>query len=623
MSPWCGSVVRRDRRRSRCGSRSHVRRRCPRRCTPQRCRRPGRTTRKRSCRQEPPSAATTMLSADRSGAGPGRSGPATICIYAAYRGFLTRLWRVDPALPACPLMTRAESVSALGPGTRRAAGEASDPKVALRSGAVSLDPRTPVLVGAGQVTAHPQASEPTLGAPRARRADGTGARGGCPRLRGQRGGPKAPRAGGFAPDPSALWPGVTRTPACWSRSASGSSLRRSLSRASEETGRNCSRTGPPLPSRRVKLDVALIAGAECLGTRISARRDPDHPGLAWTTQPAGTPEPVILDEERDPVTALERAASLDRPVRVFPLFANALRARCGKGPRSKTPSSSLRCGPGSRRSRPTNPYAWSPQVANRRRGAHGFGPDNRMVAFPYPKLEMANDRVDQGAAFIMCSLESAADAGVPEDRMVFPIAGSDANDHWFLTHRMDLLSSPAIRLASRHALSLANVAIDDVAHIDLYSCFPCAVQIAAAEIGLPIYGPRPASDPHGWPRFRGRARQQLRESRHSDNGHEAALRRRHGLVTGLGWYSTKHSIGVWSSRPAADGFRSEKCPERSRLASAALTSPERRGRRRRDRDLHRHGRPWRRTRSRNRRDAHPATRRGCGGRSPTRTHCHC
>ncbi len=102
-----------------------------------------------------------------------------------------------------------------------------------------------------------------------------------------------------------------------------------------------------------------------------------------------------------------------------------------------------------------------------------------MVSFPYPKLMNANDWVDQGAAFILCSVRAAREAGVPEDRWVFPVAGADALDHWFLSERDDLRSSPAIRLAGSRALSMAGIGIDDVAHVDLYSCFPCAVQIAA------------------------------------------------------------------------------------------------------------------------------------------------
>jgi len=75
-----------------------------------------------------------------------------------------------------------------------------------------------------------------------------------------------------------------------------------------------------------------------------------------------------------------------------------------------------------------------------------------------------------------------------EDRWVFPLSGADAHDHWFLSHRDDLHSSPAIRLAGAAALRCRS-RHRRIAHIDLYSCFPCAVQIAAHELGLPSMTP--------------------------------------------------------------------------------------------------------------------------------------
>src|ERR1700683_5175471 len=176
-------------------------------------------------------------------------------------------------------MTRAESVSALGPWTRRAAGEASDPKVACRSAAVSLDPRTPVLVGAGQVTAHPQASEPLSARPEpvelmaraleeaVRDCGGNGA-----------GRKLLDRAGSLRIPPSLAWryvnPGLLVADRLGIEPAE-------IALAS--IGGN----GPQLLANRTaaaisegQLDIALIAGGQCLGTRISASRDPEHPGLA-------------------------------------------------------------------------------------------------------------------------------------------------------------------------------------------------------------------------------------------------------------------------------------------------------------------------------------------------------
>ena len=112
-----------------------------------------------------------------------------------------------------------------------------------------------------------------------------------------------------------------------------------------------------------------------------------------------------------------------------------------------------------------------------------------MVSFPYPKLCTANMQVDQGAAFIVCSVAAARAAGVPEERWVFPLSGADGNDHWFISERPELHRSPAIRFTARAALELAGVGVGDLGPIDLYSCFPCVVQMAANEIGLPTDDP--------------------------------------------------------------------------------------------------------------------------------------
>ena len=305
-----------------------------------------------------------------------------------------------------------------------------------------------------------------------------------------------------------------------------------------------------------ELDVALVTGADCIFSRRAARRDRTRPVLTWSTQAADTAPPVMLGTDRDPVSADEAARGLDRPLRVFPLFENALRAASGQTiDEHQQQVSELWARFSSVAT--SNPYAWSrePCTAPEIRTP---GPSNRMVSFPYPKLMNANDWVDQGAAFILCSVRAAREAGVPEDRWVFPVAGADAHDHWFLSERHDLRSSPAIALAGTSALSLAGIDIDDVAHVDLYSCFPCAVQIAARELGLAVDDPGRSLTVTGGLGFAGgpgnnyvsHSIASMTERLRGDPG-------TFGLVTGLGWYSTKHAIGVWSTTPPAAGFRHE------------------------------------------------------------------
>jgi acetyl-CoA C-acetyltransferase len=305
-----------------------------------------------------------------------------------------------------------------------------------------------------------------------------------------------------------------------------------------------------------ELEVALITGAECTYTRLAARRDPQRPTLAWTTQPDDTAPPVMLGTDRVPVTEIEAARGLDRPLRVFPLFENALRAESGRTIEEHQRAVSELWARFSSVAA-TNPYAWSRQPRTPEE-IRTVTISNRMVSFPYPKLMNANDRVDQGAALILCSVDAARRAGVAEDRWVFPVAGADAHDHWFLSHRQDLRSSPAIAAAGKGALSLAGVGIDDIAHVDLYSCFPCAVQIAARELGLALDDPGRSLTVTGGLGFAGgpgntyvsQSIAAMAERLRADPG---SL----GLVTGLGWYCTKHAVGVWSTTPPASGFRHE------------------------------------------------------------------
>ena len=108
-----------------------------------------------------------------------------------------------------------------------------------------------------------------------------------------------------------------------------------------------------------------------------------------------------------------------------------------------------------------------------------------MVGFPYPKLMNSNNSVDQAAAILLTSAGTAAALGIPRDRWVFPIASADAEDPP-LSERADMHTSPGLRAAGGAALRLAGVDAGNLAHVDLYSCFPSAVQIAAAELGLPL-----------------------------------------------------------------------------------------------------------------------------------------
>ncbi|HSZ37282.1 MAG TPA: hypothetical protein VK773_09345 [Acidimicrobiales bacterium] len=303
---------------------------------------------------------------------------------------------------------------------------------------------------------------------------------------------------------------------------------------------------------RGDLDVVLVTGAEAMYARALARRDPAKPWLEWATQPSETPAPEVFGVDKPGASELEMSRGVILPVHAYPLLENALRAANGwtleehRGRIGALWSRFSEVAAG-------NPDAW---IRRARTPDEIVTPsaDNRMVSFPYPKLCTANMQVDQGAGFIVCSVEAARSAGVPEDRWVFPLAGADANDHWFLSQRAELHRSPAIGLAGAAALGLAGLGIDDVAAVDLYSCFPAVVQIAAREFGLAVDDPSRPLTLTGGLTFGGGPGNNY--TSHGIARAVGALRSAPGtaaLVTGLGWYATKHSIGVYASRPPEVG----------------------------------------------------------------------
>jgi acetyl-CoA C-acetyltransferase len=168
----------------------------------------------------------------------------------------------------------------------------------------------------------------------------------------------------------------------------------------------------------------------------------------------------------------------------------------------------------------------------------------------------SNIQVDQGAALLLCSVATAEALGIDRDRWVFLHAGARATDEWILSERRELHRSPAIRACGEAALAHAGVEAEELGPIDLYSCFPSAVQLAAGELGLPLDDPaRPLTCTGGLTFFGGPG------NNYATHGIAAVARGlrdapagERGLATALGWYATKHALGVNGNEPPERPF---------------------------------------------------------------------
>jgi len=297
--------------------------------------------------------------------------------------------------------------------------------------------------------------------------------------------------------------------------------------------------------------LALLGGVEAVYSVARARRA--GVSLQWSSGAGG--EPTVIGESRQGTTDHEVAHGAMLPTTVYPMFENALRAHYGLNIDEHRRRLGRLC------SRFTevaaaNPYAWFPV----RRSAEEIGtvtPQNRMIAFPYPKYMNAILDVDQAAAVIMTSVGHARALGIDPSRWVYLWGCGDANDHWFISERVNYFSSPAIRLAGRKALAMVGIGIDDIDYFDLYSCFPSAVQIGRDMLGIPADDARPLTVTGGLPYHGGPGNNYVM---HSIATMMAKLRAKpgtKGLVTGLGWYITKHAVGIYSAQPPARPFERE------------------------------------------------------------------
>jgi acetyl-CoA C-acetyltransferase len=155
---------------------------------------------------------------------------------------------------------------------------------------------------------------------------------------------------------------------------------------------------------------------------------------------------------------------------------------------------------------------------------------------------------------------------------MFVRSSATADDVWFPSERPDLTSSPAIAATARAALEAGAVGLDELEFIDLYSCFPSAIQLGAAAVGLSLDDPRGLTVTGGLPYFGGPG---SNYSTHAIATMLGLLRERggHGLVTALGWYVTKHAVGCYSATPPPDGYRTgDTTQDQAAIAASALTA---------------------------------------------------
>ena len=306
--------------------------------------------------------------------------------------------------------------------------------------------------------------------------------------------------------------------------------------------------------------VVLVCGGEARARAASAAKA----GVAIAAEPvASGPADIRLVPAQEVVSQLEIQRKLYVAARQYAMIETALRAASGQSiPEHAREVAQL--WDGFADIARTRPEAWKQNVTPLGDGA--ATPANPWYAWPYTKQHCSYWTVDQAAGHILCSVEAAQAAGIPSDRWVFPWAAAESNAMVMLSERACPNRSPAIASTGKALTELTGIAPADVDYLDIYSCFPAAVRVQAAELG--IRADRPWTVTGGMPFGGGPLNNYVLQS----TARMMAVLRENpgatGLVTSISGMITKQGMGLWSTAPPTTPFRNADVTDEALAATA-------------------------------------------------------
>jgi len=228
---------------------------------------------------------------------------------------------------------------------------------------------------------------------------------------------------------------------------------------------------------RGECSVAAVCGAEAQSTATKAERA--GVSLPWTPFAHDVEEPKRGAAFQKPLAV---KLGVFRPVTVYPLYEAASAAHWDQTPRQALAESGELWARYSETAS-HNPNAWLKRHVSAKEITTP-SPDNRLIAWPYTKLMVANPTVNMGGAILLTSLAKARAAGISSDRLIYPWGGASAEeprdylirDQFFESHPQNAVLNAAMDLAGGDGRAFDA--------IELYSCFPCVPKMARRTLGL-------------------------------------------------------------------------------------------------------------------------------------------
>lgn len=294
--------------------------------------------------------------------------------------------------------------------------------------------------------------------------------------------------------------------------------------------------------QRGESTVAAVCGAEAQSTVNKAEKAGVK--LPWTPFAEHGVQSVRSASWQHPLAI---ALGVFQPITVYPFYDAATAKHWGQTPRQALRESGELWSTFSSVAA-SNPYSWLKRAYDADAIMTPTA-DNRLIAWPYNKLMVANPMVNQGAALIVTSLAKAREAGVPADRMVYFVGGASAEEPRDYLVRDQYVESHAQNAVLETVIDLAGGNGRNFGAIELYSCFPCVPKMARRTLG---FGDDVQPTVTGGLTFFGAPL-----NSYMTHAACAMVRRvrdgvKHGLLYGQGGFVTKHHALVLSpDAPAA------------------------------------------------------------------------
>ncbi|MEQ8661834.1 MAG: hypothetical protein RLW62_13550, partial [Gammaproteobacteria bacterium] len=246
--------------------------------------------------------------------------------------------------------------------------------------------------------------------------------------------------------------------------------------------------------------------------------------------------------------ALEQRHGLSLPIHGFPLFETALWGRSGLSLDdwlhqvgdlwSDFSAVAAR-----------HPHAWTQERVSTER-IITIADDNRPICFPYQKRMVSLVMADLGSALVVTTEAHARSLRGGGATPVYFLGGAFAKDNQrFMVDKSSFTRSPALARVAQKAQERAGVAVADLDGFDLYSCFPCAVNVARGELGIAPDDPRPLTQTGGLGFFGGPGSNYALHGIASLAENIAAGKLDRGMATALGWFMHKYAAGIYGKSP--------------------------------------------------------------------------